>query len=449
MEFITETVWGLLKSNSGVFLEKSKIAIVNGKLFIKNSFKKGTVLIEDGIIKNVFLKKINIDELKDYKIINASECYVSYGFIDPHVHFRCPGNELKEDWESGGKAALQGGFTFVIDMPNNIPPAVDVKTIIQKNEIAKKSKINYGFHIGLTDQNSNYIENIYSELKLQNIPVFGIKVFLGSSTGNLLIKNPLSLKKSLETSIINLFHCEDEDILQNYKNIPYSSVVDHNLIRPPEAEVSALKKIIESCKLSKNKANIYICHISSEKLLKTIKKYKNKGFNIISEVTPHHLSLCIEELEKTNIAKVNPPIRTKKDVKTLRKYFNKGFFDIIGTDHAPHLLNEKNSPTPPSGFPGLESAFYALYNLYERKLIPLKMIFKLLTNGYKIFDIKNRGEIKKGCFADLTIIKKEAHTFKVENTATKAKYSPFDGLKTNCKIYKVLINGELLYENKK
>jgi dihydroorotase len=425
-------------------LNNDKIAIINGKLFINNAFKKGCILIEKGKIQKVIFKNVKTEKIKNYNIINANKCLISYGFFDPHVHFRCPGNENKEDWDSGSRAALKGGYTYVLDMPNNIPPASDVETLILKNGKAKNSLVNYGFYLGLTDENSGFITEIMDKLKDEKIPIYGIKVFLGSSTGSLLVKKSVSLTNSLSTGVLNLFHCEDEAIISKYSNIPYNSIFDHNKKRPPEAEVSALEKIILAINKNKKNTFIYICHVSSGKLLKAIEYYKRKGFKIISEITPHHLFFSQDDIVNSNIYKVNPPIRSYEDVKILRKYFNKGFFEIIGTDHAPHLLNEKISHEPPSGFPGLESSFYALYSLYEKRSISLKKIFILLTSGYLIFNIINKGKLCKGYDADITIIKKEPNIFKVENVSTKAKYSPFDNLKIGSKIYTVLINGKVV-----
>ena len=427
-------------------LKNSKIAIINGLIF-NDKFHKGTVLIRNKKIKKIIKGEITKEKIRNYKIIDAENCYVSFGFFDPHVHFRCPGYEYKEDWDTGSKAAVMGGYAFIVDMPNNNPSAVDVNTLLDKNNLAKKTKIHYGFYLGLTDSNAFKIKDIYKKLKSLKVPLLGIKVFLGSSTGNLLIADNNSIYRSLDTSLINLFHCEDQVTLDKYRQIKYSSVKDHNKYRPPEAEVNGIKRIIESAKKIKKKSKIYICHVSSKDQINVIERYRSNGFKIIAEVTPHHIFFNLSDIKNSNLFKVNPPIREKIDVDEVRNKFNNGFFQIIGTDHAPHLKKEKESKNPPSGFPGLESSFYALYNLYENKIISLENIFKLLTSGYKIFGIKNRGKIKKGNYADITIIKKKKNIFTSYKTFTKADFSPFDGLKTGCKIDTVIIDGEIILEN--
>jgi len=426
-------------------MDNSKIAIINGKLFISNKFKKGTLLIHGEKIHKVIIEENKIlnenISLDGYKIIDATNCIVSFGFFDPHVHLRTPGFEYKEDWVSGVKAAIKGGFTYIVDMPNTNPPSINLESLEIKNNIAKNSKINYGLYIGLTDDNSKNIGKIFSDILEKNINLLGIKVFLGSSTGSLLVKNEKSIKHSLETKYINLFHCEDENTLQKYKDIEYKTVYDYTDIRPDISEIVAFHKIIKNS--SKN-SKIYICHISSKKLAKEIKKYRKKGYKIVAEISPHHLYFCDENIRNSSLFKVNPPIRKQKDLFYLRKLFNSGFFDIVGSDHAPHTIEEKKSKNPPSGMPGLETTFYVLANLYQNGSIKKNRLFKLLTSGYKIFSIKDRGKIKAGNFADITIVQKKPYTIKNNSIVSKANFSPYSGLKANYSIKSVIINGELI-----
>jgi len=427
-----------------------KIAITNGTLFYKNRLVSGNVLIRDDKIYDVVLGHLSRKALKDHIIVNAHDSYVSYGFIDPHVHFRAPGQEHKEDWVSGSKAAVKGGFTFVVDMPNNAQPSVDSKSLLKKNELAKSSLVNYGFYIGLTDKNSDSIKKIIHELKTKHIPVLGIKVYMGSTTGDLLVKDQASIKRSLESHYMNLFHCEDEELLAQLRNKDENSIIDHNAKRPPEAEESGIDKIIKAAKKAKTKEYIYICHVSSKKEINAIEKYRKDGYKIISEITPHHIFFDLLSIKDSNVYKVNPPIRPVEDVLEIRKVFNKGFFQVIGTDHAPHLKKEKDSSNPPSGFPGLESAFAVFYDLYKNRAIKkLEDVFKLLTSGYKILNIKDRGELKKGNFADITIIKKEENLFESKKTLTKADFSPFDGMPVECKVHTVIVGGNIIMRNGK
>lgn len=430
--------------------KKSKIAIKDGNIFTGNEFLKGTVLIKGNKIKKVIFSTPREKELTGYKIIDATDCFVSYGFFDPHVHFRTPGDEHKEDWTTGSRAALKGGFTYVIDMPNNKPSITNLNLLMEKDKIAKNSSIiNYGLHIGLTDKNARTIKKIYKKAKKSKINVFGIKAFLGSSFGELLIKDIKSIKKSLKSKIITLFHAEDEEELKKYESIKYNTVYDHNKKRPAIVATKAIIKIARSCKKFKRHANIYICHVSTSREVRLIERLKKAGYRIITEVTPHHLFFSLDNIKPSNIYKVNPPIREKEDREFLIDIFNNSFFDILGTDHAPHLLKEKESDNPPSGMPGIETAFYVLYKLYENGDISLPIIFKLLTSGYQIFKLKKRGKIISGNIADITIIKKEKFTFNLENGESKADFSPYEGLTVNAKVDTVIINGKILLENGK
>jgi len=419
----------------------NRIALINGNIFNGIKFKKGIILIKKNLIEKV---KFDSDCIipKEYKIIDCSDKLISYGFIDPHVHFRSPGMEHKEDWKTGSRSALKGGYTFVIDMPNTNPPTVDWTSLLNKYLIAKSASIiNFGFHLGLTEDNVGSLSKIFNKAKKNSIPLYGIKVFFGSSTGQLLVNSTKTIEKSLKTGIINLFHAENETLIKAHEDIIYKSVADHNIKRPPEAEVSAIKIICKIIKQIKNSKG-YICHISTKNGIKSIIKGNNK--KVLTEVTPHHLFFCTDNITDSNIFKVNPPIRDYNDNLYIRKMFNKGKISVIGTDHAPHLLIEKQSDNPPSGLPGLETSVISLLSLYEMGILRIENIFKSLTNGYKIFNIKKRGKIKKGNIADLTIIKKENFRYNLAERETKADFSPFEGTDFSYKIDMVIINGKIL-----
>lgn len=429
-------------------MKNKKTAIINALIFSDNKFKHGTVIIKGKKIKKVIYKhqkmKFNPDK---FNIIDADNSIISYGFIDPHVHLRFPGNEHKEDWHTGSRAAIKGGYTYIIDMPNNNPPATEYEVLKIKNNQAKTTETNYGFHIGLTNTNYKDIKNIYKKCSKTKMPLFGIKSFLGSSTGNLLLTKLSILKNTFKLKKIHLFHAEDENILNHNKPDRYISLENHTDTRPSTAEEQSIKSIIKRVK-NKNKSYIYICHVSSQKGVEIIQKYRKKGFKIFAEITPHHLFFNLNEIQDKNaFYKVNPPIRYKNDNEALIKAFNEGFFSTIGTDHAPHKKEEKNSDNPPSGLPGLETSFIALYKMFEENKIKLENILSLLTSGYRVFNIKKRGHIKKGYFADLTIIKKENFTFDADKSETKADFSPYDKLTAGAHIDTVIINGKIVLKN--
>jgi len=303
-----------------------KKAIINGLIFTGNEFEKGTILIKNNKIESVILDNISTDAWikAGYNILDATDCIISYGFFDPHVHLRCPGSSQKEDWISGVKAAIAGGFTFIADMPNNNPPATDFDILNLKSTLQKSYPINYGLYIGATDANATELKKIIAKCRKKNIPILGIKCFLGSSTGDLLLKNDESIYEALKTGEIVLFHAENEPTLKKTANIPYQTIQDHNIIRPAEAEADAIERIAQIATPIKDKARIYICHISSMLGFKKLKEYKKQGYTMISEVTPHHLFFSLSNITDDTIYKVNPPIRSEKDVAYLRGKFNKG-----------------------------------------------------------------------------------------------------------------------------
>lgn len=417
-----------------------KTLFTNIKAFINGEFIDTKIMID-----NEKIAEIAPDIVPDSEtaVFDGKNAFVSYGFIDPHVHFRTPGAEMKEDWNTGSNAALAGGFTYVIDMPNNTPPATDVDVLRMKHEIAKKaSHVHFGFYLGLTEDNCDKLEEIISRCKKSGIRIHGIKVFLGASTGSLLVENIRPIEKAFATGLPVLFHCEENSVL---KNAPFTTLEAHEANRPIEAEIKAMHKIRKATEKYKSTAKIYICHVSSEAGLKEAVKMRNEGFNVYLEATPHHLTLHLESIKSSPIAKVNPPIRHEKEMTALQNALRDTVIDCIGTDHAPHLLEEKNSDNPPSGFPGLETAFFAVNTLVSKKIVTLEQVIEKLTGAYDIFNIKSRGKIEVGNYADLVFLQQEPAIFNAESAETKAKFSPFDNIKSAISIKHVFIGGKQIY----
>ena len=328
-------------------------------------------------------------------------------------------------------------------MPNNTPVAVDFDTLKNKHEIASKdSLVNFGFYLGLTETNCDNLDKILKQCKEVNIPIYGIKVFLGASTGSLLVENIEAVEKAFATGLPVLFHAEENSLL---KNAPFTTLTQHEANRPAEAETEAIRKIRKAAAKYKNTAKIYICHLSSQSGLNEAVKMREDGFNIYLEATPHHLVLDLESIESSSFAKINPPIRHKNDVASLQNALKDKLIDCIGTDHAPHLIEEKLSDNPPSGFPGLETAFYALNKLVSQKVITLELLIEKLTGAYKIFNINMHGEIKAGYYANLVLLQHKPAVFNVANANTKAKFSPFDSITSDISIEHVFVNGKQVY----
>lgn len=417
-----------------------KILITDIKAFINKKFIDTKILID-----NEKIAEISPDIVPDSEtaVFNGNNAYVSYGFIDPHVHFRTPGAEVKENWDTGSSAALAGGFTYVIDMPNNTPPATNFDVLQMKAEIAKRdSHVNFGFYLGLTHDNCDKLENVINQCRKSEIPIYGIKVFLGASTGSLLVEDTAAIEKAFATGEPVLFHCEENSLL---KNAAFTTLEEHENNRPIKAETEAIRKIRKAAEKHKDTAKIYICHLSSEAGLNEALKMRNDGFNIYLEATPHHLTLNLESIESSPIAKVNPPIRHKNEMEALQNALKTGLIDCIGTDHAPHLQKDKDSDNPPSGFPGLETAFFALNTLVSEKIIALEQVIEKLTSAYSIFNIKSRGKIEVGNYADLVFMEQAPAFFYAKDAKTKAKFSPFDKIKSDISIKHVFISGKQIY----
>lgn len=403
---------------------------------------KVDILIKDGKIVNIE-KYISSDEKK---IIDLKGKYVLPGLIDPHVHFRDPGMTHKEDFFTGSCAAAKGGYTTVIDMPNTNPSTTSKDLLDKKREIAKDSSvINYGFNFGVTNQNYNDINNIDN--------IASAKIFMGASTGNLLIDKDEDLKNVF--SVINkiaMIHAEDEDMInvntKKYKdkNDPYI----HWQIRSNEAARKAVERAINIAKPFNR--SIYICHTSTKQELELIKKAKQEGQLVYCEVSPHHLFLDNSYLKtKKNYAKMNPPLRSKEDVDFLWQSINDGTVDTIGTDHAPHLKEEKEKDywNAPSGVPGSENALALMLNAVNEGKISLNKVTQLMsTNPAKIFNIKNKGQIKVGNDADFCVIEMDLiKEVKDEDQITKCRWSPYSGIKLKGWPVMTIVNGNIVYDD--
>jgi dihydroorotase len=387
------------------------------------------------LIKTLDNKTINVDIKKD---LSGKNIIAIPSVIDPHVHFRTPGQEYKENWISGAKAAINGGVCTVIDMPNNNPSIIDKKTLEEKKQIIESQlketgiNLNYFLYIGATEDNLEKIENLKNE-------IVAVKMFMGSSTGNLLIE-----KKEIQEKVFALckkiniplaVHAEDENtIIKNMRDIKSNNIEAHSKIRSKEAAIKAVSLALELAQ--KYETTLYILHISTKEEVELIKKAKKNGVKVFAEATPHHLFLTEDSYKELNSkAQMNPPLRSAEDMQALWQGIEEGIIDTIGSDHAPHILEEKfkNYPESPSGVPGIETLLPLLIDRYNQGKINLKKIVELThTNPKKIFNIKI-----SNCFTiiDLDLEQKVCK----ENLKTKCGWSPFEGQTLKgCPIYTVI-----------
>jgi len=348
------------------------------------------------------------------------------GIIDPHVHFRTPGAEYKENWETGARAAIAGGVTGVFDMPNNSPSVTDKEILAEKKEIIRQQlqktgiPLRHYFYFGATAGNAGKIENVKNE-------IIGIKMFMGASTGDLLVDKyedqEKIFKKAAELDLVVSVHAESDAIIkENQAKFSNPALADHSKIRSREAAVAAVMQAIGLAK--KFGTKLYICHVSTKEEIELIKKAKSDGQKIYAEVAPHHLFLDESDYENLGTkAQMNPPVRTTKDREILWQALNDGTIDTIGTDHAPHTLEEKAKPYPlsPSGVTGIETMLPLMLNAHNQRKISLEKIVELTsTNIQKIFGFPESG--------DWTLINPNLEKeVKNENLKTKCKWSPFAG----------------------
>jgi len=360
--------------------------------------------------------------------------------IDSHVHFRTPGSEYKENWRSAARAMLNGGIPAVIDMPNNSPSIVDKKTLNQKIKLINRQ-------LALPIKYFLYLSATTAKLPDKNLKnkVAGLKVYVGSSTGNLLVDKAEQLEKIFKAwPGLLAFHAEDEELIKvrEKKFRRLKGAVKHSEIRNNEVAVRTLKKIIALAQ--KYNRRVYICHVSTAKEIKIIKKAKARGLKIYAEVTPHHLFLNTDDYKKwKNFIKVNPPVRTKKDNQALWRALADGTIDVLATDHAPHLPKEKKQAyaKAPSGIPEIDTVLPLMLNAVKNKRITLKKLIKLMHNNpIKIFRLK--GLKKYGTIVDLNLRKKVLK----KNLKTKCGWTPYEGRELtgwpvatilNNKIYKI------------
>src|SRR6218665_12978 len=427
------------------------VLIKNAKIVNEGTIFEGDVLIENEFI--VEIAESISPKSSNCKIIDAEGSYLIPGAIDDQVHFREPGLTHKGDVESESAAAVAGGITSFIEQPNTVPNAVTQELLEEKYQIAaEKSHANYSFMMGGTN------DNLEEVLKTNPKNVAGIKLFLGSSTGNMLVDNPEVLEKIFSsTKMLIAVHCEDEETIkantERYKmqfgeDVP---VEVHHLIRSAEACYLSSSKAIELAK--KTGARLHIFHLSTAREMELFtNKIPLEEKQITAEVCIHHLWFSNEDYKiKGNFIKWNPAVKTPEDRTALWEALLDDRIDVIATDHAPHTLEEKKQPylKAPSGGPLVQHAVVAMFEAnHQGKISVEKIVEKMCHNPAKIFKIEKRGFIRTGYYADLAIVNPASPwNVKKENILAKCGWSPFEGYNFKSRITHTFVNGELVYQN--
>ena len=428
------------------------------KILIKNAqiVNGGKIIQSDLLIENDLISKIesNLSEEAD-QIIDASGKYLLPGVIDDQVHFREPGLTWKGDIETESRSAIAGGTTSFIEQPNTVPNAVTQELLADKYEIAsQKSFANYGFMMGGTN------DNLEEVLKTNPRNVPGIKLFLGSSTGNMLVDNPETLENIFSnTKMLIAVHCEDEATIrentQKYldeygEDIP---VKIHHLIRSEEACYKSSSKAVELAK--KTGARLHVFHLSTAKEMELFRNdIPLKDKKITAEVCVHHLTFTNEDYDtKGGLIKWNPAVKTQKDKDALWEALLDDRIDVIATDHAPHTWEEKQNVYTkcPSGAPLVQHSLVVMLENFKNGKISLERIVeKMAHNPAILFRIEKRGFIKEGYKADLVLVDLNQNwTVEKENILYKCGWSPLEGTEFHSKVTHTFVNGNLVYENGK
>jgi len=426
------------------------VLIKNARLVNEGSVEKRDVLVEGDVIKQISERIDNMPP--NTMIIDAKNRYLMPGVIDDQVHFREPGLTHKADIGSESKAAVAGGITSFIEMPNTVPNAVTQELLEEKFKIAQKvSLANYSFMIGGTN------DNLEELLKTDGRKVAGIKLFLGSSTGNMLVDDEEALEKIFSsTDLLIALHCEDETTIKNNLDKQKSVYGDdipmemHPVIRSEEACYLSSSKAVDLAK--KTGARIHVFHLSTAKETHLFtNKIPLEEKRITSEVCIHHLTFDDRDYEeKGSLIKWNPAVKSQKDKAGLWKALLDDRIDVIATDHAPHTLKEKNQvyTKAPSGGPLVQHALVVMMEAVNNgKITVEKMVQKMCHNPAKLFRIEKRGFIREGYYADLVIVDpKVPQTVSSDNILYKCGWSPFEGESFTSSVTHTFVNGNLVYK---
>jgi len=426
--------------------------IKDGLIVNQGQKYKGSILIKDGIIEHIYEEDVPQNIINQSVIINAKDKLILPGIIDTHVHFREPGLTHKANIYTESRAAVAGGITSFMEMPNTIPPAITHNLLEQKFEIASKQSLaNYSFYLGATNDNIDEIINTNPK------NVCGVKVFMGASTGNMLVdRDKLELIFS-KSPLLIATHCEDNNIIEQntikYKKIFGESlpINYHTKIRNEEACFKSTSLAINIAK--KNNTRLHVLHISTGKELELFdNKLLSKNKQITAEACIHHLWFNEEDYGKFgNKIRWNPSVKTKKDNEALLNGLKNNTVDIISTDHAPHTINEKEGPyfNSMSGGPMVQHSLLAMLEFYNQGEITVETIVdKMCHTPADIFNVDKRGYLKKGFFADIVLVDINKKTKVTKNNILyKCKWSTFEGFTFNSTVSHTFVNGNLVYKN--
>lgn len=382
--------------------------IKNCKLLVDGKEEIKDILIENGKISKIY-KCTDEEEFEIDEIIDADLNYVLSGIIDVHTHMRDPGLTHKEDFETGSMACAKGGVTTFIDMPNTIPNTTTKEILLVKEGNSEgRSYVDYGFHFG-----GSRLDNSEEISKVRD-RVASTKIFLNMSTGDMLVEEEKILENLFRESKIISVHAEEEMV---------------------ERAIDLARKF---------KKPLYLCHLSKASEVELLKNAKKEGLEVYGEVAPHHLFFT--EKDASNLLLMKPELKTEADVKALWEALKDGTLDTIGTDHAPHLLSEKEERKT-YGVPGVENSLEMMLTSLDKGLSLEKIQELMSANPAKIFNIANKGKIEVGYDADLVVIDLKAkRVIKNDEVVSKCGWTPYAGLTTGGTVVGTFVRGKLVYD---
>ena len=425
-----------------------RILVKGGHIVNEGQTLDGSIVIEDGNIKEIILTPDDSPAASFDEVIDASGCFVLPGVIDDHVHFREPGLTEKADIESESRAAAAGGVTTYFDMPNTVPQTTTLEALDEKFALAAtKSHVNYSFFFGATNDNAS----LFPQLDIHRIP--GIKLFMGSSTGNMLVDRREALEGIFSTAPLPIMtHCEDTDIInrnmaearQRYGDDP--QVTHHPEIRSEEACYESSRLAVELA--VKHHSRLHIAHLTTAKELELLSTSPD---NITAEATVAHLYFSDRDYQDLGTRiKCNPAIKTEHDREALREALNDGRIAVIGTDHAPHLLSQKEGgcARAASGMPMIQFSLVTMLELVDQGVLPLERLVELMChNPARLFEVRQRGFIREGYQADIVIVRPDTGWIVTKDCVqSRCGWSPMEGHMYLWRVERTLCNGHTVYE---
>ena len=430
-----------------------KTLLKNGRIINEGQIFEGAVLIDGQLIEGVYQGDAYPEGV--YNEIDLEGNILIPGVIDDQVHFREPGLTHKADIFSESAAAVAGGTTSFMDMPNNNPPILTQELLESKYQLgAEKSIANYSFYMGTSN------DNLEEVLKTDPKSVCGIKIFMGSSTGNMLVDNPDTLAGIFsKAGMLIATHCEDEQTIKENSE-KYLAEFGEDISFDKHPEIRSAEACYKSSSLAvslakKHNTRLHVLHLTTAKEMEHFTSdIPLEEKRITAEVCVHHLSFNDNDYaSQGSHIKCNPAVKSAKDQQALIAALKEGKIDIVATDHAPHTLEEKANKywKAPSGLPLVQHSLVQMLEFYHQGIFSLEEIVeKMAHNPAKCFQVTKRGFIRPGYFADLVVVDlKQAWTANKDNTLYKVGWSPFDGKTFQSKVKKTFVNGALVYDGEK